>query len=447
MNKIDKINKKDKINKHLTIKITNKYNKSNKNKSNKNKTNKNKTNKNKTNKNKTNKNKNKTNKNKTNKTNKILKNKTPKNINELSIQIKENIINKNYINHITKLSEKTYSPTINDLLVSLKSVPREPIFDCNNTEAFNLKERLKIGITDKKSLKNKCLPYNEPLAINQMLKALKANKHVNPNIIVPPIQHLSNCWFNTMFVALFISDKGRKFFHYFRQLMIIGKQANGQIIPNNLRNGFALLNYAIDASLLGNSYAYNLDTNSIIKQIYKSIPEKYKKVLPYLTNVGEASNPIHYFVSLAYYLHNKSIDIYFLQNTSELWKSQIVNYIKSIKYNSKMPHIIIMEYFEDSSMKTTNKAISFSINGAKYELDSVIIRDKTKQHFCCLLTCENKEYAYDGMSYHRLTDMNWKRQINKDETWEFEGSNDLDGTPLKWNFRKGYQMLLYYRVQ
>ena len=35
-----------------------------------------------------------------------------------------------------------------------------------------------------------------------------------------------------------------------------------------------------------------------------------------------------------------------------------------------------------------------TINGIKYVLDSCIIRDIKKQHFCCLLTCEGKEYAF-----------------------------------------------------
>jgi len=375
----------------------------------------------------------------------IIKNKTPKNINELSIQIRNEILGKN--EKFLEV-ENSYSPTINDLLVSLKSIDREPVFDCNNTKAFKLKEKLKIGVPNKKNtLKIKCLQYDNKFAINQMLKALQANKHVDPDIIIPPVQHLSNCWFNTMFVSLFISDKGRKFFHYFRQLMIMGRQANNELIPSKLRDGFALLNYAIDASLVGNEYAYKLDTNSIIKQIYKSIPISYKNKLPYVTNVGEASNPMFYFSSLIYYLNNQSIDICLLQNTNKLWKNLLANYIKSIKNSNKMPHVMVIEFTDEASISTTNKVRTFEINGAKYELDSAVVRDIDKQHFCCLITCEGKEYAYDGASYHRLSEMKWKKLINKNSKWEFEGTNNLDGTPLKWNFRKGYQMLLYYRVK
>jgi hypothetical protein len=55
--------------------------------------------------------------------------------------------------------------------------------------------------------------------------------------------------------------------------------------------------------------------------------------------------------------------------------------------------------------------------------------------------------AYDGMSFHRLVNLEWKQQINSDFIWEFDGSNDANGKSLKWNFRHGYQMLFYYRTK
>jgi hypothetical protein len=78
---------------------------------------------------------------------------------------------------------------------------------------------LQIGIFKKLFGKN-CVPYYEPKAVKFLLKNLSANKHIKIDKIIPPIQSQSNCWFNTMFVTLFVSDKGRKFFHFFRQLMI-----------------------------------------------------------------------------------------------------------------------------------------------------------------------------------------------------------------------------------
>jgi hypothetical protein len=338
----------------------------------------------------------------------------------------------------------SYAPTINEKLVSLKSIEREDIVDCNNKKAFALKEPLKIEIN------NKCVPYYDKLAINLLLHNLSANKHVIIDNIIPPVQSQSNCWFNTMFVVLFVSDKGRKFFHFFRQLMIEGIQSNGNKIPLKLKNGFALLNYAIDACLTGNKYAFILDTNAIIKTIYNFIPTSYKQNIHYITDVGEAGNPLYYYDSLIHYLENKSIQLTFIQNATSDWKEQIMKKIYNVEH---LPHIIILEIYDGKnktsgeSGKVTNKQQQFKIKGAKYSLDSCLIRDTSQQHFSATLTCEKKEMAYDGMSFHRLVPLNWKTKINTDFYWEFKGSTDLENKPLQWNFKHCYQMLLYYRVK
>ena len=338
----------------------------------------------------------------------------------------------------------SYAPTINKELISLKSINREDIPDCNNELAFQLKEPLQIGETNK-SLGYKCYPYTSTEAKDIMLKNLAANKHLDVSKIVPPKQILGNCWFNTFFVTFFVSDKGRKFFHFFRQLMIEGKQTNQKIIPTKIRDAFALLNYAIDACLTGSKYAYVLDTNSIIREIYNNIPKKYKKGI---INVRHAGNPIRYYEGIISYLNNNSLKLLRLPYNGDNWKTDII-----MNANKKecVPHIIILEVYDGLnntagiSGTATNKPLSFSIKGGEYMLDSCIIRDTKQNHFCATITCENKEMAYDGMSFHRLVDMEWKKNINNDLTWEFEGSTD-NRKPLKWNFMHGYQLLFYYRV-
>jgi hypothetical protein len=171
----------------------------------------------------------------------ILHNTTPSNIAKISKEI-DDFFEKG------KGNTKSYSPTINQQLVTLKSIPRNPIYDCNNKEAFDLNGPLKIGIPGHIYGKN-CFLYNTPEAKKFLLRNLAADKHINPNNIVPPVQSQSNCWFNAMFVTFFVSDKGRKFFHFFRQLMIEGKQKDGKEIPEKLRDAFALLNFGIDACL------------------------------------------------------------------------------------------------------------------------------------------------------------------------------------------------------
>ena len=346
---------------------------------------------------------------------------------------------------IVKISEKidkefdkpisSYSPSVNKDLVSLKSVQRNQVFNCNNDRAFLLKAPLQIGVPDK-SGKKTCYPYTDPVAKKYMLKNLKANKHVDPNMVVPPIQELANCWFNTMFVSLFVSDKGRKFFHFFRQMMIEGKQKD---VPEVLRDGFALFNYAIDACLTGNKYAYILNTNAIIQQIYDSVPDEYKAQYQYIRDVDEAGNPVRYYLCLIDYLGNRNLPLLFVQDAGVSWEFQVQE-----KVVGKLPDVIILEFFSDDE-PITNKKTSFTMNGAKYALDSCIIRDTARNHFSSLLTCEKKEMAYDGMSFHRLTYMDWKDKINTDFKWQFKGSKD-DGKLLTWNFAKGYYMMIYYRV-
>ena len=187
-----------------------------------------------------------------------------------------------------------------------------------------------------------------------------------------------------------------------------------------------------------------MNTNSIIHQLYTSIPANYKSKNPLIVDIDEAGNPIIYYMSIINYLNNNSIQTLFLREVSSNWKDVVTLHMKSMKH---LPHIIIMEIFEKDAQTFKKKPLTFTINNARYKLDSSVVRDTTKQHFCATITCENKEYGYDGMSFSRLTKLEWKNKLNSSNfTWEFEGSTDYDGTPFKWNYTKSYQLLLYYRV-
>ena len=380
-----------------------------------------------------------------------LKSKTPKEVERVSSIIYESLENKRerrvkkrrgqgkgITNPIIGSTRKhSYAPTINEVLVTLQSIPREKIMNCNNDRAFQFMEPLKIAIPGKIYGKT-CVEYSTPEAKRFLLRQLSANKHVDPSIIVPPVQIQSNCWFNTMFVTLFISDKGRTFFHYFRELMIKSKQADGTPIPKKLADSFALLNFAVESALTGSSYAYELNTNYIIKHIFQGIPSKYHKQYPYLVGVDKASNPMRYYGSIIHYLDEHSLQFLFISTLQSDWKTRVANDVNKLSHK---PHVIIFEIYDDAS-KILEKPTHFTVNNANYMLDSCVIRDTSKQHFCATLTCEGKEMAYDGMSFHRLVPMPWKDKhiLHGDKEWGFEGS------PLKWSFVQGYQLLLYYRV-
>lgn len=337
-----------------------------------------------------------------------------------------------------QIRKSSYSPTINKELVTLKSIERSDLMDCNTEEAFKLKEPLQIGIN------GKCYYYYKPEAKRFLLHNLVANKHINYKKIIPPIQSHSNCWFNAMFVTFFVSDKGRKFFHFLRQLMIEGKQQDGSVIPENLRDAFALLNFGVDACLTGNEFAYKLNTNSIIHLLYKGISNSYKMEYPYIVDIDQAGNPLLYYISIINYLHNSSIQLLFIRDANSKWKDAVTMAVQKM---SHLPHIIVFEIYDENASEFNKKPISFSVKDGKYEIDSAVIRDISKQHFCSTITCEGKEMGYDGASFHRLVPLQWKNKMNSNMEWEFEGTKDYDGTLLKWSFMKSYQLLMYYRVK
>jgi hypothetical protein len=335
------------------------------------------------------------------------------------------------------LKKGSYSPTINQQLITLKSVDRQDLLNCNMEKAFKLKEPLQIGV------EGKCYYYYAPEARKFLLHNLAANKHIDSKKIIPPIQSQSNCWFNAMFVTFFVSDKGRKFFHFLRQLMIDGKQQDGAAIPNKLRDAFALLNFGVDACLTGNEFAYKLNTNAIIHLLYKGIPDAYKQKYPYIVDIDEAGNPLLYYMSIINYLNNSSIQTLFVRDADSKWKDVVT---ESVFKMSHLPHIIVLEVYDEKASEFNKKPVSFSVRDAKYEIDSAVVRDVSKQHFCSTITCEGTEMGYDGASFHRLVPLQWKHRMNSNIDWEFEGTKDYDGSMLKWNFMKSYQLLIYYRV-
>jgi hypothetical protein len=231
--------------------------------------------------------------------------------------------------------------------------------------------------------------------------------------------------------------------------MIEGKQSDGNQIPANLWASFSLLNFAIESCLSGTKYAYVLDTNNIISHIFKSIPESYKNQNKYLVDVDYANNPIYYYNSLMNYLNANILTSYIISLSDNNWKTHLEKVVNA----NFIPHYIVMEIFDGGSQSAglsgiiRNKEISFQIGEYEYSLDSCIIRDFEQEHFTAVLTCEGKEMAYDGASFHRVVPMKWKSQINTDYKWNFKGTEHENGTPYYWSFTHGYQMLFYYRTK
>jgi hypothetical protein len=334
---------------------------------------------------------------------------------------------------------------------------RKELTECNLSKALkNTHVPLNIQTSNET-----CEPYDTKNAKQILLANLSANKHIDINVIILPKQNLANCWFNAMFVMFFISDKGRIFFHFFRHLMIEGKQKNGKRISKPLQDIFALFNFAIDASLTGNKIAHHLDTNEIIHKIYRTLhPRRHlttiqKKedetsffhlIRTHIPNRNEPWNPIYYYMAIVHYLGNDSIRMLFVHNfqppANALWVHQIEKEIQG----SILPHMIVVEIFDGMeftpgfSGQITNRPLEMVIRRTTYRLDSVAMRDVKQQHFAAFLTCEKRQMVFEGFSSRKLIPFEWKTKLNKTEKWKF-GDKSFD-----WSFMHSYQLLMYYRV-
>lgn len=269
-----------------------------------------------------------------------------------------------------------------------------------------------------------------------------------------------------------MSDKGRKFFRFLRQLMIEGRQENGQEIkPPRLAQAFFLFNAYIESSYnLDESaktiMAEGMDTNILIDSIYKSIPKKYK-VVQYSTGLrkpGQYGNPFDYYKSIIDYLSNRSLSI--LENDTFHNKYAFFEPQHSYTGEYYMPDVIVVKTYDNKfmfkdkaqsdSVKTRQLSFTRIYAGKKpvpkgkpkavgYILDSAVVRSTNQKHFCAVITCNGKPMGFDGASLVRLGHLSWKDYLNKNISWTFENKFG-EADALRWNFMHSYQQLYYYRV-
>ena len=368
-------------------------------------------------------------------------------------------------NKTTKNKIQSFSPIINKKLKlhNFKTMDLKTITFCDDI--------LKIQINEV------CKNYTNSNVIKLFLNNLKSKKTIEVDKIIPPKQLHSNCWFNTMFMVFFISDKGRKFFKYFRELMIRGKKLDNTPIPKNIAKLFFILNIFIEASLNQytknnylytylNNYTTNLNTNYFIIKIYEIIKEYQNKMVKNKTkknidnlinntienikvpNIKDPGNPIKYYESILKFLSYDTLNIFKL---NILDKKNIVSFVNYFfKNKNTIPDIILLEDFESKTQH--NKTLILENNKVKYNyiLDSIIITNKDHydpkkpSHFVCLLTINKEQYKFDGSSIIRMEKFNWLNMINKNEDWSFKDNPKY--YPVKYNFTKGYKIMFYYRI-
>ena len=352
----------------------------------------------------------------------------------------------------------SYNPSINkDLHLDYHSKSKSYL-SLEKNKKFNIKSLNKKLVLPTFKIKNKTkknLKLTDKIIKKKLIKNLSSKKTHNCNNIMAPKQILSNCWFNVLFMTFFISDKGHKYFKHLRLQMIKGKKLDGTLIkPQKLRDSLMLLNYFIDISTSeiekNKKLAQKINTNTLILNIYNSIPKDDKKKFSNIRKINDAGNPIYYYMSLISYLKPNTFDFLFLDlNLNNYLTIQNINKI-NITHLNNIPNIIIFQipkHISNIFIKKMNYNIRFNNKKYKYILDSICIIDTEEQHFGSLLTCNKEYYGFDGASYKRLNKFNWSKIINIDKKWSFKGSK-WEGTNenIYWNFKDGYQLLFYYRI-
>jgi len=383
--------------------------------------------------------------------------------------IKKNKTRKSVIKKIKTLSQmRSYSPSINKKIERLSILPHKNIMGtCKENEMY-------IPL---KTKGKKCMGWKSKKAQKYLLDNIKSKKKIIPANIRGPFQNRSNCWFNTFFMLFFISDKGRKFMKAFRESMITGKFHNQKkSIPVKIQYPFWLLNKMITASLVGDkdpeSYWRHMDTNSVIKEIYKKL-KKYNKgeMIGYttLTKPGQSGNPIDLFIAIFNYFsrHTGNSRCFGLQTIIYTkYNSYIGMGIKESETYKQIvkikPHIIILEITDKHDKESDNeptkangkipgtdkyaqvkdyeKKLHYKFGDMEYTLDSMGIRDINQHHICALVTLNKKDYMFDGENNITIQRQDWKKLLNKNQDFKI-----TPRIPETYNLTKGYQCLLYYR--
>jgi len=373
----------------------------------------------------------------------VLADKTPKILKDL-----RKIINTEGQKEMPR-APHSFSPKVNQVIASLKSISP------NRDMGLALCDDDKLWIN--KNGRGKCYGLKSKIAQTYMINNLLSKRPIVCNSIIAPKQNLANCWFNAFFMTFFISDKGRKFFRYLRLAMITGKLPNNTPIDSKLRMPFLLLNKYIEASLIGEGATYNaplakslatlMDTNEIIKKISRALGPHRKKLG--IVKVHEAGNPLDFYKGIISYLKSDSLsfrvfDVPKTESTKIVIKGkELYPYIK--EGLSVVDFFVLQRWSEDAPEQVWNIPKTFKIvdKGAvyTYKLDSAVLRDTKKKHFSAYITCNGKPFGFDGESFSRMIQFDWKKKMNKDTQWRFAEQHNT-----YFNFRNGYYMLFYYRV-
>lgn len=353
--------------------------------------------------------------------------------------------------HMKKRNNKNnktlkYIPSVANLMRKTATKTRRvDFFDCK-------KDQIKVKkISKKGKITFKCAKSTSKEGMEQLIRVM--NRPRVAQCVTAPKQMLSNCWFNTMFMSMFISDKGLHFSKPARQVMITGTRLNGTKIHKSFRNVFSKLNMAIQASVDCNQDNFYLlkDTNSIIKDIYNNLKNerRYKEEFSDdVQNAGEYGNPIGYYTFLMDYLFegnnsHKRIDDFSLSRIRNIQAKPV----KEQNLERRDAIFVVIDFEEQSfrdwyKSSKQKKTLTMKIGSSTYVCDSMIISNE--EHFISFHTINGKEYGFDGATNSILQPFKWKKDINKNRDFNLDKNRGVKN--WSFNFMKGYQMMIFFRT-
>lgn len=339
-----------------------------------------------------------------------------------------------------------YSPSINRQLKTLKTLSPIGVQGC--TIGSEVMVKLKNG-------KTKCYGWDTKTAKKIMLNNLISKKPIDCSNITAPKQFQANCWFNSFFMTFFISDYGRKFNRWLREAMITGKLANGTNVLKKLQKPLFAFNKYINASLRSSyddgNFAKLMDTNYIIKSIYSAIGKKINasRGETIIAPTNRASNPLTFYTGLYQVLGGDLMKWLKITVGRGVKKITDLKNIFEKHQHEAFAKVIYLEMFDDESSifhKPKEFIIKRNENGQTfsytYRLDAAVLRNTEQFHFSAYITCNGKDYGFDGESFGRMQPFKWKTKLNRNSKWKFAEQYET-----YFNFKKGYQLLIYYLVK
>jgi len=391
---------------------------------------------------------------------------------------------------------KTRSPSVNKFL-GTKKTPVLPFCPAKigDYEIGSEKHPNKVMVPTKTG-RTEWVGWSTKAAKDYMMQQFLSNVPIDCSTVRGPNQYFSNCWFNTFFMVFFISDKGRRTFRYLRNAMITGEfpataEKTRSEIPKSYRKGLFYLNALIQNSLHG-ALPKIYDTNSVVKSLNAASSKVIGAAV--FPKLREYSNPLTFYTKLIIALEGTlqgrvklAKIIVGLDTLSQLksaqhgvdspasWHQQLYERTVQYRYNTNkdvMPDFISIDLAElvgvpkghkatvDWWIKEGKKKWGFHGYGHKdgdsprfqlkgkdgkkyiYELDSLVSRDTTKQHFACFLTCNKTEYAFDGACSTLISPVNWKKLAR-----DHAPRTLLHRNPSKFDLLRNYNVSFFYRVE